>query len=266
MEFNFNQNTVVEDISRVPSDFQGLYVKDDADGKYKLRSDDSGVKAAISALTGLNSALTKARGELKDAKGRIVDLSPLADFGDSPESILEAFNASIAKAGKGKGNVTEEVEKAVKAAKEALGMTHAEELKQHVTKNDVLKGQLYSLLVTNAATLALTEAKALNPALVMPFIKEQVQVEEEDGNFKVRVVGESGDTRYSGTTGDPMSIKELVGEMKANEKYMPLFQSESHSGGGGDPHAIGQKHRITPGGEEKTSQQKIASGLDKLRR
>lgn len=269
MEFNFAQNTVVDDINKVPNDFRGLYQKDEADGKYKLRSEDAGVKSAISAITGLNSALVQVRGELVTAKGKAVDISSLSEYGDSPEAVLEAFNNKITELGKGKKgvNVAEEVAKAVKSVKDALGKTHGEELVKHVNKSKALTGQLYSLLVTNAATNALVEAKALNPKLVMPFIKEQVQVSEEDGKFKVNVVNsDSKDIRFSGVTGDPMSIKELVAEMKTNEQYMPLFQSDSHSGAGGDPHKTGRKRTVGTGTEEKNSTDKISSGLTNLKR
>jgi hypothetical protein len=265
MEFNFSQNTVLDSLDKVPADFQGLYRKDDADGKFKLDSDHPGVKSAISAITGLNSALTKVRGELVTTKAKAVDLSALADYGATPEEIVTAFTAKLEEASKGKGkgvNVAEEVEKAVKAAKEALGKTHAEELQKHSTRNEALKNQLYGLMVTNTATSALIAADVLDPTLLMPFIREQVKVEEEDGKFKVTVVNEAGDTRYSGSTGEPMSIKELVTEMKATERYMPLFKSDAPTGGGASSQQQSRR-TVTTGGEEKTSKQKIASGLDR---
>lgn len=269
MEFNFSQNTVVDNIDKVPADFQGLYRKDEADGKFKLDSDHAGVKSAISAITGLSTAIGRARAELKAAKDRAVDLSALADYGATPEEIVAAFNAKIEEISKGKKgvNVTEEVDKAVKAAKEALAQTHMGELKKHEERNGALRNQLYSLLVTNSATTALAEANALDPTLVLPFVREQVKVDEEDGKFRVYVVGETGDVRYSGTTGEPMSIKELVGEMKSTERFKPLFKSESHTGGGADAHTTGagRKPVTTSAGGEKSSVQKISHGLGQRR-
>ena len=82
---------------------------------------------------------------------------------------------------------------------------------------------MYGLLVENNATNAVVDAKGV-PELLMPFIKGQVKVIEEDGSFNVYVVDPQGDRRYSGITGQPMNIKELVMEMKANEKVRAFIR------------------------------------------
>jgi len=267
MEFNFNDNSVVESIDKVPQDFRGLYVEGD-DGKFKLDTTDPKVKSAVSAITGLNKALVASRAEARDAKGKVIDLSALSEFGDTPDAILEGVNTKIdeiKKASKGKG--AEDLERQVTKIKEELAKSHAVELEKAVKRGDALQGQLYTLLVQNEATMALAEAKAIDPDLARPFIEKQVKVTEENGKFEVHVIDEAGDPRYSGTTGTYMSIKELVAEMKAKEKFAPLFKSETQSGGGGDPHkASGGVRR---GGEQqgdKSSIDKISSGLEKRRR
>ncbi|RKZ20179.1 hypothetical protein DRQ50_00035 [bacterium] len=257
--FDFTDNQLVEKLDTVPEDFRPLYTETD-DGKFKLNGADPVVGSAVKAVQGLNKALRASRAEANDAKGRIPDLSSLSGFGTDPTGILEGFNAQLEEAraaNKGKG--TKATEDAVKAAQEAMANAHTKELEKQNTRNGALQKQLYGVLVGAEATTALAKANALNPALVLPFIEKQVRVTEEDGKFTVRVLDSKGTERFSGTTGDHLTITELVQEMRANSEYGPLFKSDAPQGGGNPPtHSPGRK---APGGT-KTAAQKIAAGLD----
>jgi F0F1-type ATP synthase membrane subunit b/b' len=260
MEFSFNENQSVDSdqfATVVPADFQGLYVE--KDGKHVLDTENPVTGAAVSAVTRLNKSLVASRAEAKALKGKTADLSVLSEFGDTPEAILEGMQGKIDEikaASKTKGG--EELERRVSKIKEDLQTAHNSE-KEGLTKRiEALTGQLYEHLVTSAATSALAEAKAIDVDLVLPHLVGQIKVSEEDGKFVVNVVDGAGDPRYSGTTGAPMTVDELVGEMKGNKKYEPLFASEAHTGGGGQPtHRAGV--RVPQG--EKTSLQKIAAGV-----
>lgn len=257
MEFNFGENTEVTDLTKVPTQFHGLYAE--ADGKFKLR-DAPEVKGAVEAILGLNKALVASRAEAKAAKGKAVDISALKDFGATPEEIKAAVDAKLKE-------LTDELAKGDKAKlnldkiKADLAAAHSNDLKSKDTRIGALTGQLYNLLVENAATSAVAEAKGV-PDLLLPFVKQQVKVVEEDGQFQVYVVDGQGDRRYSGITGQPMTIKELVAEMKSNEKYGRLFESEAPQGQGTPP---GQQRRAgqIQTGATLTPLQKIQSGLNK---
>lgn len=258
MEFDFNKNQVVDSIEKVPQDFRGLYVEND-EGKFKLDTSDDFKKSTVSVVTGLNRSLNAARLETKAAKEGKIDLSSLSDYGTTVDEILDGVNdriAEVRKAGKGKGS--EDVEKAVKSAQDAMAKAHVTQLTAVAEENKALTGQLYGQMVINEAESALNAAGAVNSKLLMPFIKEKVGVSKEDGNFKIYVKNETGDVRYSGTTGDPMSIKELVAEFKGDEAYGPMFKSETPSGGGKKPSIT----TIVKKGDEKlTPNQKIELGL-----
>ena len=261
MDFDFSKSTVVESLDTVPEDFRGLYKE--KDGKFVLESDHAGVTAAVKAVVGLNRALVAARAEAKAHKSKAIDLTPLAEFGETPEAILTTFTTKLSEAGKGKG--AEDVKHQVEKIKADLAAGHAKELEKVNLRATALQRQLHGLLVTSAATSALVEAKAIDPDLARPFIERQVKVSEENGEFTVNVVDEAGDPRYSGTTGKPMTIVELVAEMKGKEKYAPLFKSEAHSGGGASQ--SGQQQRRTTGTQqEKSSLDKITSGLKHIQR
>lgn len=250
MEFEF---TPVESIDKVPEQFRGLYAQGE-DGKFVVNETYKGVAEAV---TGLNRSLKAARAE---AKARTpVDLAPLADFGKTPEEIKAGITAKmqelqdqLAKGGDAKLNLDK--------VREDMTRAHQADLQKHTTRAQALQNQLYGLLVENSANSAVAEMKGV-PELLLPFIKNQVKVIEEDGQFNVYVVDSAGDRRYSGITGQPMSIKELVAEMKANEKFGRLFESEAPAGGGMPPRS-GSTPPRTPG-KVMTANEKIAAGLNK---
>lgn len=250
MDFEF---TPVDTIDKVPEQFRGIYKQGD-DGKYVP---DDAYKGIVEVVTGLNRSLKAARAE---AKARTpVDLSPLADFGKTPEEIkagiqnkLKELQDQLAAGGEAKLNLDK--------VRSDLAAAHAKDLEKHQTRSQALQNQLYGLLVENAATAAVVELKGV-PELLLPFIKNQVKVLEQDGEFKVFVVDGQGDQRYSGVTGQPMTIKELVAEMKANEKYGRLFESEAPAGGGMKPGAGSTPPRQQ--GKVLTANEKIAQGLAK---
>lgn len=262
MEFDFSKNKTVTDINKVPEDFRGLYIESDDD--YSLNSEDAGVKSAVAAITRLNKSLQAARKEAKGKTENKVDLSILSDYGDNPDAIAEAVTSKLkeltdelAKGGDAKLNLEK--------IKEDLAKAHAKDLKTKDTKNEALGNQLHKLLVENAAVSAITEQKGI-ARFLMPLVKEQVKVVEENGEFSVFVVDGSGDRRYSGVTGEPMTIKELVKDMKANEEFGSVFESDSPSGGGIKPGSTSGKTISKQGGHELSSTEKIAKGLASQKR
>lgn len=250
MDFEFQE---VDSIETVPEQFRGLY--SEADGKFKLSESYKGVAEAV---TGLNRSLKAARAEAKALKGSKVDLSALADYGQTPEEIAQAVQSKVqelegqlANGDKAKLNLDK--------VKEDLAKAHSRDLEKVNKRSEALQTQLYGLLVENAATTAIAELKGI-PELLMPFVKTQVNVVEEEGEFRVFVVDAQGDRRYSGVTGQPMSIKELVSEMKSNEKFGRLFESDNQQGGGGTPPG-GAKRPNERAPAERSSVDKIAAGL-----
>jgi hypothetical protein len=250
MEFDFNE---VDAIDKVPEAFRGMYKPGEA-GKFSVDPTLTPVKEAV---VGLNKALKAARAE---AKAKNVDLSPLEEFGKTPEEIKAAVLAK-----------TKELQDQLAQGKDAklnldkvrqeLAEAHGKELKKATTRGEALQKQLYSLMVDNAATSAVVELKGV-PDLLLPFIRNQVRVTETDGEFRVFVVDAQGDQRYSGVTGQPMTIKELVAEMRGNEKFGRLFEAEEKKGAGTPP---GKKSAPGPGAgnENRSSVSKIAAGLSK---
>lgn len=249
MDFEFGE---VETIEKVPEPFRGLYAE--GAGTYKIAPE---FKGAAEAVIGLNRALKAARAEAK--ANRPIDLSPLQEFGGSPEEIkssvqsrIQELQNQLASGDKAKLNLDK--------IREELAAGHSREIAAQKARTDALQNQLYSLLVENAATTATVDARGV-PELLLPFIKNQVRVLEEDGEFRVFVTDAQGDRRYSGITGQPLTIKELVLEMKANEKYGRLFESEAPQGGGMIPGS--GTRAIAKQQAPKSANDKILFGLQK---
>lgn len=250
MEFDFSQP--VDAIDKVPEQFRSLY-SEGADGKFLVADQFKGVAGAF---TGVYKTLKTVREEAAQAKKGVVDLSPLAEFGADPASIKAKFDERVAELVAKGGDATKAVEKVrgemTAANKAALDAANA--------KTTALQNQLYTHLVDSEAVAAIAEAKG-TVELLMPFLKNQVKVTDQDGKFIVSVIDAAGEQRYSGVTGSPMTIKELVAEMKANTKYGKLFDSEA-AGGTGTPPGSGRR-QAPPAKTELTANQRISAGLKK---
>lgn len=89
------------------------------------------------------------------------------------------------------------------------------------------------------------------PRLLMPHMKTQVKVMEVDGQFVARVVDAAGTVRIGkGQGASPMSIAELVDEMKTSTEFAPAFRGTGSSGGGASRSAGGASGaRTVPSGD-----------------
>lgn len=225
----------VDSVDTIPENLRTLYAE--SNGKYAIPENLRGVADAI---TGLFSANSKIRDENKGLlKKAQIDLSGLEDFGEDLPTIKEKLKARLeeletaAAAGKeGKLNV----DKVRQEMKAAMDKAVADERKVQ----DALRGTVHKYLVTSGASEALAAEEAI-VELAMPFVERQIKVVEVDGEFKAVVVDKDGDPRISGGTGQPMTIKELVREMKAQDTYKPLFKSDVRGGGGALPGKTGAK-------------------------
>lgn len=255
MDFLFGE---VDNLESVPDTFRVLYSDaPDSSGKYQVKPDMSPV---ANSLLGLNKSLQASR---KEAKARTpVDLSALSEYGATPDEIAQAFKAkrdeletSLAQGDKAKLNVDK--------IRDELSKAHAMETAKLKERETGLLGEIRNLRVTQVAMAAIVDQKG-DPELLMPFVNQQIQVVEENGKFVTYVVDAQGDRRYSGVTGQPMTVEELVKEMKSNAKYGRLFESDHQSGGGGTD-TRGTRTPPPRGNQTRSSVDKISAGLKSRR-
>jgi hypothetical protein len=254
MEFTFEKNATVEAIESVPEQFRGMYSEVDGGG-YELSPALKGVAAAID---GLNKANKAARNDAKTARTTLqAELDKWKLLGDDPDAIktkLEELEAELAKGADGKLNLD-------KIRKE-MGDAHAKELAERDKKLTAMQTTLQKHLVDNEAVSAIAEAKGASQ-LLLPHVRASAKVIDDGaGGFAVRVLDGEGDVRIFTQTGNPMTIKELVAEMRASEVFGRAFEAEGTGGGGAPAGGAGRPGPKPPAGE-KSSIDKIAAGLRK---
>ena len=248
----------VDSVDTIPENLRPLYAQ--AGDKWAI---PEGMRGVADAITGLFSANTKIRDENKGLlKKAQIDLSGLEDFGEDLPTIKEKLKARLeeletaAAAGKDNKLNIDKVRAEMKAANE---LAVANERKVQ----DSLRATVHKYLVTSGASEALAAEEAI-VELAMPFVERQIKVVEQDGEFKAVVVDKDGDPRISGGTGQPMTIKELVREMKGMDMYKPLFKSDVKGGGGAQPGKTGAKP--TDVKADATPMDRIKAGLAARRR
>ncbi len=248
MEHDFTKPVVT--IDTVPQDFRSMY-KQGQDGQFVV---DDAHKTVVNAVVALNTSLKAAREDAKRAGTKAVDLTPLSEFGASPAEIKEAFDKRVADLVTKGGDAAKAVEK----VRAEMSDAHKKAMDASNSRTQLLETQLHSYIIDGTANAAIAEERGI-PELLLPFIKQQVKVVEENGTFAAHVVDAKGERRYSGVTGQPMTIKDLVAEMKGNAKYGRLFESQQSGGGG----AQSQQQTGAPRqpGQAKTSHDKIAGAL-----
>lgn len=128
-------------------------------------------------------------------------------------------------------------EEAAKAAgkwdeyKAELVQTHEKEVTGLRDQNAQLHTQLENVLVNNAIMSAISHAKG-NSDLLMPHVRNHVQLFDEDGEKVARVIDKSGNPRITGAKGDFMSIEQLLEEFKESTTFAPCFEGSRATGSG----------------------------------
>ena len=129
------------------------------------------------------------------------------------------------------------------SAKSQLLEKHSSELQEREGRIGHLSSAVQALLIDQAATAALAEAKGAVD-LLLPHVKAHARVKEVDGRFVVEIVGTDGNGRIADSKGTPMTIADLVAEMRGSEKFGRAFDGEGHSGSGKE-HDNGQGGAVT---------------------
>lgn len=255
MEFDFAANQEVADVQLVPEPFRPAYVKGATDADPWTLNPT--YKPFTDLASGLTTSLKASRLEAKAAKAsaKPVDMAPLADYGTSPDEIALKVKATIEDLTT-KLNAGEKLDPAKMKADIAKGfMTQIAERDATIVS---MNTSLNTHLISAEATRAIADLKGV-PDLLLPHIEKQVKVINDKGTFKSVVVDKDGDTRLSGATGLPMTIAELVKEMKATTVFGRAFESESATGTGARAGVM-----KTPVKAGATTTERVLSPLEKI--
>lgn len=261
---------VIDALDGVAEGARGFYragtADEGLDGKFVLQVEGIG-GFALENVEGLKSALGRERSRADKAEGKI------KKFGDLDPDVARTALTELEelKSIDPKKEADRLAAAKVEAATKQLIEKHTSELTGVKQKADGYLGQVRSLLIDNVATAALAEHKG-SVDLLLPHVQRHTRLKEtDDGKFVVEVVDKDGNPRIGDSKGTPMTVGQLVAEMKSSESYGRAFEGTGNNGGGtqpdkrpGDP--------ATPGGtprsfeEAKTPEEKAAFLKQKLQK
>ncbi len=223
----------VNSIDEIEEPLRALYTE--KDGKYSLALEDYEDPVTLKkAIVTERETASKLAAKTKELDKKVKGWEQL---GKSPDEIKEMIEAAN-KAEEEKLNRAGEWTK----LKDQMNAKHQEELKAVAAKVDAKDQQIVSMrkslerhLVDAQATAAIATHKGV-PDLLLPHVQKHVKVIEDGDNYFVRVVDAKGDPRVNGK-GDPLSIEDLVNEMKSTDIFGRAFEGSGQSGSGMRPNA-----------------------------
>lgn len=219
---------VLESVDDLSDDLKAHYKEED--GKFILDVESVG-GYALEDVGGLKTALGKERTEREKLEKKVVKFKDI-----DPDKALEALAEleEIKKIDPEK-DADRIANTKFEAAKAQLLKAHEGEIASRDERIGKLTGTVSSLMVDQVATAALAEAKG-SVELLLPHVQRHTRVkEQDDGNFVVEVVDKDGNARIGNAKGEPMTIKDLVAEMKASEAFGRAFEASGQSGSGMQP-------------------------------
>lgn len=219
---------VIEKLEEVPEATRTLY--QERDGRFVLDVEPA-EGFALEDVGGLKSTLGKEMTRRK-ALEKTVEQYKDIDPEKAREALLKLEELGNIDPHKEADKI---VEQRVKAATGQIVEKHTKEMDALRNENKSLQASFQSLLIDNAATAALAEAKG-SVDLLLPHVQRQTRVRRlEDGRHIVEVVDKDGTVRIGNSKGDPMTISDLVQEMRKSEAYGRAFEGTGNSGSGMQP-------------------------------
>lgn len=216
---------VVDKIEDVEEALRPLYVE--KDGKFHLDADD------IPDVAPLQRNLEAARRAERAMKNQVEKWEKL---GKTDEEIAALISAA-------EKNEQTALERAGEwdKLKEQMNERHRIELEKREASieaekkaNQALNAKIRRYLVDSKATSAIAAAEG-EPELLLDYVKRFIKVEEDEhGEFFTSIVDDKGGARVNGK-GDPLTVDELLAEMRSSEKLGRAFKASGSSGSSSAP-------------------------------
>ena len=212
--FDFPQS--VADINVVPEPARPLYVKQQ-DGSYKY--DD---------ISALRSALDHEKNNRKSIAEQLESAKPFLALGKTPEEIKALLDAQAAQ----EQNKLREAGD-FEALKQQMEQNHQQQVGTLESKMGNYRKQIEKMLVSDQAQQVLGHADIQgNPLLLMPIIRDRVEVKEkDDGSFTLVVKNAQGQPMLNANN-EPATMMDLAKELRKDSNYAAAFKGVNQSGGG----------------------------------
>jgi hypothetical protein len=271
MDFDFSANQTVETLDNVPEQFRGVYqevTEGDNAGKFVVNEGAAGIVGAYVGLAKNAAGLRQEKKAVTDENATrrhevksITDtLSGLGvEIGE--EGVIPAVEAYITDLqGKVKGGEAVKVD--LDKIKQQFAQQEQTIRAETKAELDTMMASLRTHMVTSAGLAALVQHKGA-PDLLLAHVERQADVMKDDkGAYVTRIVDADGSVRLN-AQGDPMSIDDLVVEMKTKDSFARAFESEVPGGTGSPPGSMTRQAPRSNNRDDMTPAEKIASGLKK---
>lgn len=218
---------VLESLDGLDENLKSVY--EEKDGKFVLKVEPVG-GYALEDVSGLKTTLSKemsARKELEKVANKFKDLDP-----DQVRTALQELDELK------KIDPEKEADKLVSSKLEShkaqLVKKHEEELASEHAKVERYRSKIEALLCDQVATQHIAELKG-SVKLLLPHVRAFTRVVEDNGDFRVEVVDQAGNVRIGDSKGSPMTIADLVREMRESEEFGRAFEGDGTSGTGKVP-------------------------------
>lgn len=274
-EFDFEKYNTVDIDSfeeTVPGKYRGLYERVENEGVEVYQIAGS-VRNIVNDYIGTSKALDKARADKKNASdesaSRRKTIQAFEEFASSlgleigDDGVVAALQSHVEElVGQVKGG--QEMRVNLDKIKQDYEKKQSEAL---AVKDKEIKDRDSALerhLISDVATREIASAKG-KVKVLMPHVKSQCKVvRDENGDYAVRVVDSQGDFRSNGA-GGWMNVSDLVAEVKQDPDFAANFESDTQMGGTGKKPTERKTSPLTRQGvEDRTANQKIAAGLERL--
>jgi len=203
------------------------------------------VKGSINDL--ISSAVSGADTSLKTKNTDLLkQIRTLKDSSKMPDGFDEELWTTLLGEHQEKKTAKMKAEERWEELKIELVKKHQEEMDSSQTRFTNVEKALAEQLIDNAAMKFIGKAGG-NAALLMPHVKAQLKMVENDGAYSTVVVDSNGENRFSKSkAGEMMSIEELVNVFKADESFGVAFSADNSGGGGGSQGTSGGGGVVNP--------------------
>lgn len=213
----------LDNLDNVPDKYKGLY--EEVDGKFILDTDLS----KMLDVSGLKNALRNERDTRQKLESKITSWEKLGKSADEILDLIKAEEQRAIDVANKKGEW--------ETIKEQLISQHKSQITEKDAEINKHKSFMNEYLVDAAAMEAISELKG-STKLLLPHVKKNVTVVEENGSFSVRVLNNDGKPRLN-SEGEFITIKDLVKEMRDQDDFSMAFEGVGKSGSGTPPESTG---------------------------
>ncbi len=224
----------IEKIDDVEESFRTFYVE--KNGKFVLDLEGAPSSEDKTGYLANLAAERKRRQELErqvkkwEALGKTDE--ELADLVAKHEEMVAKLEEDELDKSKKKGEIEKILAQVNEKNANAIKKLQAEmaaEREEKVT----LRQRFEDRLVDNEAITAIASNNGF-PELLIPIVRKHMKVVDEEGQPKIIVVDNKGEPRVNGK-GEPLSVAEMVAEMKGHDVFAHAFKGTGQSGSGTPP-------------------------------